>query len=83
MGASLQVPMRADHRMILKIIDLVLSDADPRLDDVNRIARVFCKAGGSWERLFNGSPRDVALLKKLVRIAHKKKLVQLKSKWGS
>lgn len=65
-------PVRADHRFILKMVKLNLDGkVIPRPDEFDRVARVFTKAGGSWERLFLGSPDDVNLLKTVLKVAIK------------
>lgn len=67
-----QWPVRADHRFLLKMMKLVLDGKIvPRPDEFDRVSRVFSKAGGSWERVFHGSPDDVTLLKTVLKVAYK------------
>lgn len=76
-GIMLADPPRSDYRMILFCLKTyfkakVIEDKEA----FDRVARVFQKAGGSWERLFTGSGRDIDLLRKIVKIALKKKILQ-------
>lgn len=65
-------PTRADHRFILKMTKLSLDGkVIPMPEEFNRVSRVFSRAGGSWERLFHGSPEDVNLLKTVLKVAFK------------
>ncbi len=65
-------PVQADHRFILKMVKLTLEGkVIPRPEEFNRVARVFLRAGGSWERLFRGSPDDVGLIKTVLKVAFK------------
>lgn len=66
-------PIRADHRFIKQIAK---SSLDGKVEYVpsefDLIGRVFAKAGGSWQRIFQGgSARDVALLKQVIKAAFK------------
>lgn len=65
-------PSRADHRFIRYCLRNFVKPKvihDP--DDFDKISRAFSRAGGSWERLFKGSARDVVLLRKLLKLAAK------------
>lgn len=65
-------PTRADHRFLMKMIKLTLDGkVVPVPSEFNRVSRVFSRAGGSWERLFLGSPEDVTLLKTVLKVAFK------------
>lgn len=76
-------PTRADHRFILKMVKLSLDGkVIPRPDEFDRVARVFSKAGGSWERLFLGSPEDIGLLKTVLKVAFKHGYLTKTGKWG-
>lgn len=55
---------------------------DPRPEEFDLVSRVFQKAGGSWERVFLGSNRDVVLLKKALKIAVLKDIFTKSPKWG-
>lgn len=73
--------VRADHIIIRKLLNMI---GDGRVHHVraeyDRIADVFSKAGGSWERLFKGNHEDTLLLKRVVKIAIKKGYVTKKAK---
>lgn len=77
--------LRAHHRMMREIIVTTLASAkvSPRPEDYDLVSRVFAKAGGSWERVFRGSVRDVQLLKSVLRVAAKKGYLTKDPEWGS
>lgn len=76
-------PIRADHRFILELTKLSLDGkVIHRPEEFDRVARVFSKAGGSWERLFRGSPEDVTLLKTVLKVAYKYGYLTKTGKWG-
>jgi hypothetical protein len=76
-------PTRADHRFILKMVKLTLDGKVLLIPgEVNRVARVFSRAGGSWERLFLGSPDDVTLLKMVLKVAYKHGYLTKQEKWA-
>jgi hypothetical protein len=63
-------PVRADHRFIKKVLDIAFEGkVVPLPDELSEVSRVFSDYGGSWERLFNGSTRDVAKLKEVISYA--------------
>ena len=77
-----KAPIRADHRVIHKVVGLSLKGGfDPHASEYDRVSRVFIEAGGSWERVFHGSPRDVDLLKKVVKVAGKHGWLTKKETW--
>ena len=79
-----QKPVRADHRFLMKFVKTVLGDkVECRPSEFSRLARVFYSMGGSWERIFKGSPSDVSLLKKIIKGAHKSGFLTKREKWGS
>lgn len=67
-------PTRADHRYIKYQLKNFLNKKpvleDPR--EYDRVCNVFHRAGGSWERLFKGSVRDVVLLRRILKLAIEK-----------
>jgi len=66
-------PIRADHRVIRRILTATYGgDLNPKGEEYAKVASVFTKAGGSWQRLFLGSARDLGLLKRVLRVAYKK-----------
>jgi len=81
-SASPQWPVRADHRFLLNIANMVLSGKiHPRAGEFDRLSRVFSKAGGSWQRIFNGSSDDVGLLKQVLKAAFKHGYLTKKEQW--
>ena len=77
-----QTPVRADHRFIKKLMDSVLSGkVSNRPEESDRISDQFMELGGSWFRIFNGSPADVTLLKKVIKVLYKKGLLTKSPKW--
>jgi len=75
-------PTRADHRFLLKLVNLSYDDqVIPRPEEFDRVSRVFSKMGGSWERVFNGSPEDLHLIKLVLKVAVKKGYLTKKEKW--
>ena len=70
-------PPRADHRFLSYVMRTFFKDKKilnvP--EEFDRVGRVFSRAGGSWERLFKGSVKDINLLKRIVKIAIKKGLM--------
>jgi hypothetical protein len=72
-------PNRADHRMIEYILRIHFKKKVKQDDCVfGKISRVFEKAGGSWTELFEGSSDSFDLLKKIIRIALKRKMLKMK-----
>jgi hypothetical protein len=75
-------PTRADHRFILKMVKLTLDGKIVLVpNEFSRVSRVFSKAGGSWERVFHGSPDDVTLLKTVLKVAYKHGYLTKQQKW--
>ena len=77
-----KVPVRADHRYIKRVIETLDVKALTIPSELSRISRVFCKAGGSWGRLFRGSVQDTLLLKKVIKIAYKTGFLTKKENWS-
>ena len=67
-------PIRADHRMIKDILDKQ-GDVLHNVAEYETINKVFAKMGGSWSRVFRGSPDDIVLLKKICKVAVSKGFV--------
>ena len=68
-------PTKAHHRFLRKILDISLSGKiEHRVGEYELINRVFQKAGGSWEAIFLGDTTHIGLLKKIVKVAFKKKV---------
>jgi len=64
-------PIRADHRFIKDILDKQEGDVQHIVGEYETIMRVFSRMGGSWTRLFKGSPDDIVLIKKICKKAVK------------
>jgi len=54
----------------------------PTPEELDRVSSVFIRAGGSWERLFNGSVDDVDLAKLVMRVAANKGHLTPKPNWS-
>jgi len=75
-------PVRADHRYLQTLMQSILGGKVELVpEECDMISRVFLKAGGSWQRLFQGSPQDTSLLKRIIRHAHKTKRLTPKRNW--
>jgi len=72
-GISPKDPSRADHRFIRYQLKEFLSKKPVHHNpsEYDHVSRVFARAGGSWERLFKGSVRDIVLLRRILKIAVK------------
>jgi hypothetical protein len=77
-----KTPTRADHRYIKQVLSTSLEGKVVELPhEFDRIARVFSKAGGSWQRIFQGSVQDTVLLRMVIKLAYKKGYLTKKGKW--
>jgi hypothetical protein len=75
-------PSRADYRLIRKLLDSSFSGKVLHVQgEYGLIAKVFAKAGGSWERIFKGSSKDIGLLKRVLKVAYKKGFLTKASQW--
>ncbi len=73
MKVTVDSPVRADHRIIRRLISATYGGkVDHKAEEYEIVTKVFKKAGGSWHRLFLGSTRDIGLLKKILRVAYTK-----------
>lgn len=78
-----KVPLQADHRYLKKLTSVVLGDkADPRPEEFDRVSRVFLKLGGSWERLFHGSPEEVDRIRRVLKVAFKRGYLTKQGDWS-
>ena len=77
-------PVRADHRFMKKVMQSILDGKVEYVpDEFNLIGRVFAKAGGSWVRVFQGgSPADIHLLKRIIKLAEKNEFLTAKYNWS-
>lgn len=64
-------PSRADYRILKKILESSSLKVVHLPKEYDLILAVFQRAGGNWERLFDGGSDDLRLLKKLAKIAYK------------
>jgi hypothetical protein len=65
-------PNRADHRFIAYTLkNFVKPKCVHFPEEFDKVSRAFTKAGGSWERIFKGSARDIVLLRRLLKLAAK------------
>lgn len=77
MGEQIQ----ADHILIHRLLVSMFPGKtihDP--EEYEKIAKVFTKAGGSWESVFNGG-EDMALLKRVIQVAVKNGHVSKPPTW--
>ena len=75
-------PLRADHRFLKKVVNITLAGkVEHRPQEFTMISRSFMELGGSWERVFRGSPQDVMFLKKVVKRAFELGLLTKKETW--
>jgi len=76
-------PTQADHRFIQKMASLLWGGKALSIPgEFDRVSRVFSKAGGSWERLFRGSPDDIDRLKTVMKVAFKFGYITKTGKWS-
>jgi hypothetical protein len=78
-----RLPLRANHRFLQRLYSTTLGgkvEAIPK--ELDLITRVFKRAGGSWEGIFQGSPKDTNLLKRVLKAAVKLNLLTKKPNWG-
>ena len=81
-SSSPQVPIRADHRFIKKLMTSVMSGkVSNRPEEFDRVSKQFAVLGGSWVRLFHGSPKDFNILKQVIKVFYKKGLLTKNPKW--
>lgn len=74
-------PSRADYRILKRILDSTSFKVVHLPAEYDLIIAVFNKAGGSWERLFDGSASDIHLLKKIAKVAFKNKHLTPAPEW--
>ncbi len=76
-------PVRADHRFIKKLtVSTLEGKVEYVPEEFDLISEVFIQAGGSWQRVFLGSPDDIQKLKKVMKAAFEKGRMTKKHKWG-
>jgi len=74
-------PVKADFRFMLNL--LKGQPYKPTPVELDKVSRVFARAGGSWERLFQGSVLDITLLRKVLKVAGKKGYLSKASDWST
>lgn len=78
------VPLKAHHRVIRKILDTSFPNKiEHRVGEYELINQVFKKAGGSWEAVFLGDLTQIILLKKILKVAFKKRILTRRDSWTS
>lgn len=78
-----KTPIRSDHRILLRLVSMVTSGVSPLPSELDLISRVFYRAGGSWEEVVLGAPKDLDLLKRILKVAYKKGFLTKKPQWGA
>ena len=77
-------PLRADHRLIQILLQSLLGGKVEYVPkEFALVIQVFGKAGGSWERIFSGSPEDITLLKRILMRAFQSGRLTKKHQWGA
>lgn len=74
-------PVRADHRVIHRILETMGGTVETRPSEFSLVADIFVQAGGSWERLHRGSIKDMSLLKRVISIGIDKGYITKKETW--
>lgn len=82
MSGSPTSPIRAHHRLLRSIAQTHFAGTDPTPFELDRVAAVFARAGGSWQGCFEGSAEDLNLLKKILKVAVAKGLVSKADDWS-
>lgn len=76
-------PASAHYRIMRSLVGLNHKDdkLKPTPKELDRVARVFARADGSWERLFKGSVGDLNLLRTVIKVAADKGFLSKAPKW--
>lgn len=75
-------PSRADYRFLKRILHSFFGDrVVHRIEEYNVILRAFKLGGGSWENVYQGSVKDIRLLKMIVRTAWKTGRITKSDSW--
>lgn len=84
MSLTPKSPLRADHRFLQRFISVVLGGKVENIpEEFSRVSQVFVKAGGSWKGIFLGSPKDMDLLRRILKVAQEKGYLTKKHTWGA
>ena len=73
-------PVRADYRVLKKILDSSYKVVHLP-EEYDLIIAVFGRAGGNWEGVFVGDIDAIRLLKRIVRVAYKRKYLTRAPAW--
>lgn len=74
------VPVRADYRLIKKLLDSSYKVVHLP-EEYDMMIEVFRKAGGSWRAVFDGDIDHLVLLKKIIRLSYKNKHLTRLPSW--
>jgi len=77
-------PLSAHHRLMVTMVKTSHRKAkvSPTPEALDRVSRVFQRAGGSWERLYLGSSEDMTLLKRTLKVAVKSGVFTKSPSWS-
>lgn len=76
-------PLKASHRFIRKLLEILYDGKVTHFpEEYELVSKIFKKAGGSWERVFQGSIEDVQLLKKTIKVAYKMGYITKAPNWS-
>lgn len=77
-------PVASYHRLMRMMVAVNHGgeNLQPTPEELDRIAKVFAKAGGSWEKVFLGGIDDNHLLKTTIKVAVKEGLISKAPTWG-
>lgn len=74
-------PLRSDHRIMLFLLKDQKPKVEPTPKQLNRLARVFERYGGDWQKLYQGDSSQTNKLRKVLDVAVKKGFITKASKW--
>lgn len=78
---SAKTPVRADHRFLKKLMAITVPKAITIPSELDFVSRVFLRLGGSWERVFKGSVKDIDLLRRILKKALKEEFLTKRENW--
>ena len=83
-GRTPTSPTSSYHRLLRTMVTLNHEDEglSPTPKELDLVAKVFVKAGGSWEKLAKGSVDDFDLMRRVIKVAIKKGYISKSPKWG-
>jgi len=75
-------PSRADFRFMRELLGSAFKNKIEYIpEEFDRVSKVFCRAGGSWERTYQGSIKDLDLLKRVIKVAIDLEFMTRKGGW--